>query len=107
MITFKYKDKVISTPNLEKKLKRMKLSLEDIEIIDTPIKETPKEETISDTHYKVTIKGPDNSYYIGWITKNEDPPDPPLQSLKWNPISKTGIRRITDEYIAQCIRIYS
>lgn len=34
-ITFKYKDKIITTPNLEKKLKRMKISLEDIEIIET------------------------------------------------------------------------
>lgn len=33
-ITFKYKNKIISTPNLEKKLKRMKLSLKDIEIIE-------------------------------------------------------------------------
>lgn len=38
-ITFKYKDKIITTPNLEKKLKRMKLSLEDIEIIKAPKKE--------------------------------------------------------------------
>lgn len=36
-ITFKYKNKIISTPNLEKKLKRMKLSLEDIEIINKDI----------------------------------------------------------------------
>ena len=34
-ITFKYKDKIITTPNLEKKLKRMKISLEDIEIINS------------------------------------------------------------------------
>lgn len=37
-ITFKYQDKIITTPNLEKKLKRMKLQLSDIEIIETPIK---------------------------------------------------------------------
>lgn len=35
--TFKYKGKVITTPNLEKKLKRMKISIDDIEIIDKPI----------------------------------------------------------------------
>ena len=42
--TFKYQDKIITTPNLEKKLKRMKLTLEDIEIIPTQIKEKPKSE---------------------------------------------------------------
>lgn len=41
MTTFKYQGKIITTPNLEKKLKRMKISLEDIEIIDTPIIKSP------------------------------------------------------------------
>lgn len=34
---FKYNGKIISTPNLEKKLKRMKISIDDIEIVDNPI----------------------------------------------------------------------
>lgn len=38
MITFKYNNKVYEVPNLEKKLKRMKLTMNDIEIIDSPIK---------------------------------------------------------------------
>lgn len=43
--TFKYKGKIITTPNLEKKLKRMKLSIDDIEIIDNfPIKTDNEEE---------------------------------------------------------------
>ena len=33
-VTFKYDGKIITTPNLEKKLKRMKLQLSDIEIIE-------------------------------------------------------------------------
>lgn len=44
IVTFKYKDTIISTPNLEKKLKRMKLSLNDIEIIDTPINKKEEED---------------------------------------------------------------
>ena len=43
-ITFEYKGKIITTPNLEKKLKRMKLSLEDIKIIPTPLKKESKSE---------------------------------------------------------------
>lgn len=41
MYYFKYNNKVYEVPNLEKKLKRMKLSLEDIKLIDKP---SPKED---------------------------------------------------------------
>ena len=46
--TFKYNGKVITTPNLEKKLKRMKISIDDIEIIEIPIKEKKSDEGIED-----------------------------------------------------------
>lgn len=46
--TFKYNDKIITTPNLEKKLKRMKISIDDIEIIDTPIKKKSPDSGIED-----------------------------------------------------------
>ena len=45
--TFKYNNKIITTPNLEKKLKRMKISIDDIEIIETPIKK-PSDTGIED-----------------------------------------------------------
>jgi inorganic pyrophosphatase/exopolyphosphatase len=35
---FKYQDKIYKTSNLDKKLKRMKLTLTDIELIDKPVK---------------------------------------------------------------------
>lgn len=43
-ITFKYNGIIISTPNLDKKLKRMKITINDIEIIDSF--ENQKKETI-------------------------------------------------------------
>lgn len=46
--TFKYQGKIITTPNLEKKLKRMKISIDDIEIIETPIKKKSSESGIED-----------------------------------------------------------
>lgn len=49
-ITFKYKDKIITTPNLEKKLKRMKLSLEDIEVLN-------KEEKKVESSFKWEFEG--------------------------------------------------
>ena len=45
---FKYNNKIITTPNLEKKLKRMKISIDDIEIIETPIKKKSSESGIED-----------------------------------------------------------
>ena len=45
-ITFKYNGKIITTPNLEKKLKKMKIQLSDIEIIET--KEKPSNDGIED-----------------------------------------------------------
>lgn len=37
MTKFKYKNKIIETPNIEKKLKRMKLTIQDVEIIKEDI----------------------------------------------------------------------
>lgn len=84
-ITFKYKDKIITTPNLEKKLKRMKLTLEDIEII--PIKkELPKSEGwefegIKEWRY---FKQPDGTIQCWLQTIGEDITDkyPELKKLE-------------------------
>ena len=43
-IYFKYQDKIYKTINLDKKLKKMKLSLEDIELIDKPIKSSKEDD---------------------------------------------------------------
>ena len=47
-ITFKYNGKIISTPNLEKKLKRMKISIDDIEIIENPVKKKEEDSKLDD-----------------------------------------------------------
>ena len=76
--TFKYNGKIITTPNLEKKLKRMKLQLSDIEIIDTPIKEKPSNDGIEDymlNKEQVVIKSKlDNIRRICYVTKGTRPP---------------------------------
>lgn len=101
--TFKYKGQIISTPNLEKKLKRMKITLDDIEIIEVPKKELKEElQELLDTHRKVCILNTiDNSKRIAFVPKDE--PNPEIEKLlerfKWNPKTKTGIREITPEYI--------
>lgn len=102
MITFKYKDTIISTPNLEKKLKRMKISLNDIEIIDTPTnkKEEPIEEP--NDRKKVIIQSSlDKMQYISFVPLDFNFP-PIKEFIKkdlWNPITKTGIKEFIPEYI--------
>ena len=76
-ITFKYNEKIITTPNLEKKLKRMKLQLSDIEIIETK-KEEPSNNGIEDymkDKEQVIIKSKlDNIRRICYVTKGTRPP---------------------------------
>lgn len=76
-ITFKYNGKIITTPNLEKKLKRMKLQLSDIEIIETK-KEEPSNNGIEDymlDKEQVIIKSKlDNIIRICYVIKGTRPP---------------------------------
>lgn len=76
--TFKYNGKVITTPNLEKKLKRMKISINDIEIIETPIKEKKSDEGIEDymlDKEQVIVKCKlDTIQRVCYVTKGTRPP---------------------------------
>jgi len=86
-ITFKYNNKIITTPNLEKKLKRMKISIDDIEIIDTPIKKESNdgiEDYMLDKEQVIIKSKLDNIRRICYVTKGTRPP---IKEL----LSKQGI----------------
>ena len=95
-VTFKYQGKIISTPNLEKKLKRMKISIDDIEIIDKPII-IKKEENELDDFYKdkekVIIRSTqDDIRRICFVQKGTRPSiKDVLKNQIWNPETKTGV----------------
>ena len=110
-VTFKYKDSIITTPNLEKKLKRMKLTLDDIEIIteEKPAKKIDQEEDSQVTYYIFqnskgyylwNINQPDISWYnkqFGIDISDYKLVDTckgrmPKEYYKWNPETKTGIK---------------
>ena len=102
--TFKYKDTIITTPNLEKKLKRMKLSIDDIEIIDNPIKKEKSpsnelEDYMKDVTKVIVRSNIDDIRRVCFIKKDE--PRPTMRELFKNHIwtTKTGIRGITEEYL--------
>lgn len=104
--TFKYQGKIITTPNLEKKLKRMKISIDDIEIIETPIKkENSSDNGIEDymlNKRKVIVRSTeDNIRRVCFIDKDKGlPPISELfKDLIWNPETKTGIKEITEEFL--------
>lgn len=76
-ITFKYNGKIITTPNLEKKLKRMKLQLSDIEIIEAPIKKTSNdgiEDYMLDKEQVIIKSKLDNIRRICYVPKGTKPP---------------------------------
>ena len=73
-ITFKYNGKIITTPNLEKKLKRMKISLEDIEIIPTKRENNSSENKIeiSDKEQRIIRSTLDDIRRVVYIPKGSD-----------------------------------
>ena len=101
-ITFKYNGKIITTPNLEKKLKRMKLQLSDIEIIDTPIKKEKSESGIEDymlDKERIIVRSTeDNIRRICFVPKGTRPSLEELfKDVIWNPDNRTGL--FTKEFI--------
>lgn len=103
-ITFKYNGKIITTPNLEKKLKRMKISKEDIEIID----DIPKEEVIEEVEEveeesdkeMVIVRSTRNKnvQHVCYVKKGTRPPFEELfKNHIWNP--PYGVRDITYDYL--------
>ena len=98
---FKYKDKILSTPNLEKKLKRMKLSLSDIEIIPPPEKKEIQNELEFPHLEQIKVKSTkDNIIRVVSVYKGTRPPL--IEIFKnhiWNPETKTGIKNLTEELI--------
>ena len=102
-ITFKYKGKLITTPNLEKKLKRMKISIDDIEIIDTPIKKKEVDSGLEDymlNKKQVIVRSTqDNIRRICYVDKNKSLPTMSelFKNQMWN--GETGIKELTREYL--------
>lgn len=105
-ITFKYNGKIISTPNLEKKLKRMKISINDIEILGTSIKDTKKEDNELEDYFKnkrqvIVRSNEDDIRRVCYVDKNKSLPTirELFKDKIWNPETKTGIKGLTDDFL--------
>lgn len=104
-MTFKYQDKIITTPNLEKKLKRMKISINDIEILEEQEIPKQKEDGLDEwmiDKVKVIVRSNiDDIRRVCFINKKDSRPTMKklFKNHMWNPQTKTGIREITEEYL--------
>ena len=100
--TFKYQGKIISTPNLGKKLKRMKISIDDIEIIETQEpKKQEKEEYDEDEYENVNLITPLKEGKIVIRVPKGTRPNlvEYLKKFLWDPVTKTGIKEYTIEFL--------
>ena len=105
-VTFKYKGTIITTPNLEKKLKRMKLSINDIEIIDNPIKKEKSPSNELEDYMRDKIKvivrsNIDDIRRVCFIKADESRPTMRelFKNHIWNQTTETGIKEITEDYL--------
>ena len=102
-MTFKYNGKIITTPNLEKKLKRMKISIDDIEIIEEPLvqkKQEDEDELMKDKRMVIVRSNIDDIRRVCYIPMDYRPTMRELfKDHIWNSKTKTGIREITEEYL--------
>lgn len=96
-ITFKYNNKIITTPNLEKKLKRMKISLKDIEIIENQVKKEEIEPEDNKLRQVIVRSTEDNIRRICYVGEQLPTIYELFKHHMWN--GKTGIKELTPEFL--------
>lgn len=96
MTTFKYQNKIITTPNLEKKLKRMKISINDIELIEDTASSKKEEVTyLYQPEQYGFYKYPDKELWLMCIFKDNLP-----ETYKFN----NQILKLDREYTKEQIK---
>lgn len=98
-ITFKYNGKQYTTNNLDKKLTKLGITKNEIELLGNQYKVVEIEET--NKKQVIVHSTEDNIRRICFI--DEDKPLPTISELFknqiWNPKTKTGIKEFTEEYL--------
>lgn len=99
---FKYNGRIYNPVNIEKKLKKMGITMEDIEILPNEKKENSNDELedyMLDKEQVIVCSIQDNIRRVCYVKRGTRPPFKKLfEKEKWNPIFKTGIKEFTDEY---------
>ena len=105
MIEFKYKDKLFYTTNLSKKLKRLKITENDIEILREFEEQKQPEKIEYEDWLYCSFYNPDNKIFHIIISKDHTKPNKydVFKNSLWNENTKTGIKYFTKEYINKLI----
>ena len=99
---FIYNGRIYNPSNLEKKLKKMGITINDIEIIPEEKKkeESGIEDYMLDKEQIIVRSTKDEIRRICYIQKGTRPSFKKLfEKVMWNPQTKTGIREMTEDYI--------
>lgn len=99
---FIYNGRIYNPSNLEKKLKKMGITINDIEIIPEEKKkeESGIEDYMLDKERVIVRSTKDEIRRVCYIQKGTRPPFKKLfEKVMWNPQTKTGIKEMTEDYI--------
>ena len=99
---FIYNGRIYNPSNLEKKLKKMGITINDIEIIPEEKKkeESGIEDYMLDKERVIVRSTEDEIRRVCYIQKGTRPPFKKLfEKIMWNPQTKTGIKEMTEDYI--------
>ena len=97
-----YNGRIYNPSNLEKKLKKMGITINDIEVIPEEKKEENKgiEDYMLDKERVIVRSTEDEIRRVCYIQKGTRPPFKKLfEKVMWNPQTKTGIKEMTEDYI--------
>lgn len=99
---FMYNGRIYNPVNVEKKLKKLGITINDIEIIPEDKKQDNELDDFYKDKEKVIVRSTeDDIRRICYI--NKDKSRPTMRELFknhiWNPTTKTGIKEITEEYL--------
>ena len=99
---FIYNGMIYNPSNLEKKLKKMGITINDIEVIPEEKKkeESGIEDYMLDKERVIVRSTEDEIRRVCYIQKGTRPPFKKLfEKVMWNPQTKTGIKEMTEDYI--------
>lgn len=99
---FMYNGRIYNPVNVEKKLKKLGITMNDIEIIPEDKKQDNELDDFYKDKEKVIVRSTeDDIRRICYI--NKDKSRPTMRELFknhiWNPTTKTGVKEITEEYL--------
>ena len=98
---FKYNGRIYNPVNVEKKLKKMGITIEDIEILSEEKIDNSLDDFMLDRKQIIVRSTEDDIRRVCFVPK--DKPLPTIKELfknvMWNPKTKTGIKELTDDYL--------